>query len=121
VRDERKKGISSAIISLSSAGQEYSKPSDIYAIGLMLWELLTRRHPYDHLGSVMNEVKVRQKVPSNDPDNRPPISEEDMTREREYCSLIQECWDGDPLKRPSAEKVSQSRAVDRNLWQTNPQ
>ena len=91
-------------------GQEYSKPSDVYAVGLILWEILTRRHPYDHLGSQMNEVKVKQKVPSNDPDNRPPISEEAEERGgRVYCDLVRECWSGDPMSRPSAEKVSEKR------------
>ena len=83
-------------------GQPYSKPSDVYAIGIMMWELLTRRHPFDHLGSVMNEVKVRQKVPSNDDDNRPPIPDDCPL---DYRNLVTECWDGDPNARPTVPQV----------------
>ena len=67
-----------------------------------MWEVLTRRHPFDHLGSIMNEVKVRQKVPSNDPDNRPPIPKDGPS---DYCKLMSQCWDGDPDTRPSMNEV----------------
>jgi serine/threonine protein kinase len=89
-------------------GQHYSKPSDVYAVGIMMWELLTRRHPFDHLGSVMNEVKVRQKVPSNDPDNRPPVPKDGP---KDYCELMCECWCGDPEKRPTMAEVGVSLCV----------
>ena len=109
-----------------------------------MWELLTRRHPFDHLGSVMNEVnigkylesvkkiiithphppkiiitkikiiskikvKVRQKVPSEDPDNRPPIPENGP---KQYCELIKKCWGGEPGSRPGMGEVC-SRGL---LW-----
>ena len=50
----------------------------------------------------MNEVKVRQKVPSDDPDNRPPVPKDGP---REFCQLMVECWDGNPAARPTAAQA----------------
>ncbi|MGE3920334.1 MAG: protein kinase [Gammaproteobacteria bacterium] len=75
---------------------KYSTKSDIYAYGMIMWELSARRVPYE---DVVSEGELRDCIKNGDreeiPDNTPPS----------YAKLIKFCWAQKPEERPEVEKV----------------
>ncbi|GBC05287.1 hypothetical protein RclHR1_06150013 [Rhizophagus clarus] len=81
---------------LESDSYKYDKKSDIYSLGVLMWELSSGHPPfYD-----VNDLKMltynllkgnREKTVPNTP--------------YEYMKLYQSCWDGEPDERPSVEQV----------------
>lgn len=80
------------------AEDEYTEKSDVYAYGIILWELITRRHPFDEYSwmAELEEAIIDGK--------RPPIPLECPTV---WSNLIKRCWDGDYEKRPSFLEILQ--------------
>ncbi|EXX61953.1 Bck1p [Rhizophagus irregularis DAOM 197198w] len=77
-------------------GSVYSKESDIYSLGMIMWELTTGCKPFaniehDHIliFNIMDGV-------------RPEITED--TPEC-YANIMKSCWDSDPKKRPSIKEI----------------
>ena len=73
----------------------FSKKSDIYSLGVLLWELSSGNPPfkaYDEKLLIMNICQgLREKmVPDTPPD---------------YYNLYTACWNGNPQERPIIEKV----------------
>src|SRR5437868_12810579 len=73
------------------AGKGYTFASDIYSIGMLMWEISSgqppfynREHNYNLAMNIINGI--RPKIVSGIPS--------------EYKSLMEQCWDADPLKRP---------------------
>ncbi|GAM20898.1 hypothetical protein SAMD00019534_040730 [Acytostelium subglobosum LB1] len=81
------------------ASMPYSEPSDVYAFGIMLWELYTRAHPYDEFafGQWMSKLEdeiilgLRPTIPASCPP--------------EYVELIQSCWAHEPNSRPTFASI----------------
>jgi WD40 repeat protein len=74
---------------------KYSEKSDIYACGMVFWEISSRQDPYAgvDVGVMKDEVKKgeREEIPKDCP--------------VKFAALIKSCWAGDPEKRPTAEVV----------------
>jgi len=73
------------------AGKGYTFASDIYSVGMLMWEISSGQPPfsnYDHntdlAMNIINGMRPRV-IPGTPP---------------EYKSLMEQCWDADPLKRP---------------------
>src|SRR5947199_7807944 len=71
--------------------KEYTFKSDIYSIAMLMWEISSGQPPfsiYEHdLDFAMNIINgMRPKIVPGTP--------------LEYKSLMEQCWDADPLKRP---------------------
>src|SRR5436190_1621684 len=82
---------------LENNSYKYDKKSDIYSLGVLMWELSSGEPPFNnhtyvlkHL--IINLVKGEREVPVPDtPDD--------------YLKLYQSCWNPEPDTRPSIEQV----------------
>src|SRR6059058_253925 len=71
--------------------KKYTFKSDIYSVAMLMWEISSGKPPFDNYEHdyylAMNIVNgMRPKIVSGTP--------------LEYESLMEQCWDADPLKRP---------------------
>lgn len=83
--------------------KQYSKASDVYALGVIIWELLTRERPF----SGLNTTEIFESVRKN---GRPRSKKEDKLRSdpttpQEFVSLMEECWAPNPSRRPGIDEI----------------
>ena len=81
--------------------------TDVYALGLTLWEIYERRVPFGN----MPEAAVVNQVLSG---HRPEMGSTEMPDE--IRKLIQLCWSEDPRERPAADKMA---FILTRLWNEN--
>lgn len=73
----------------------YTVKADIYSLGLVFWEILTRRIPFGDVEDFsLERVDVEGLRPTL-PQSADPL----------LASLITDCWQGDPDMRPTADDV----------------
>ncbi|EXX57402.1 Bck1p [Rhizophagus irregularis DAOM 197198w] len=77
-------------------GVKFSKSSDIYCMGMIMWELTTGCKPFDN---VEHDIDLIYKIIDG---KRPNIT--DDTPE-DFANLMKRCWNPDPKMRPSATDV----------------
>jgi serine/threonine protein kinase len=82
--------------------QPYTEKADIYAFGIILWEMINRKHhPFDEFpfGAFMARLEdaivggARPTIPADTPP--------------QYKKLISDCWHGNPELRPSFQSILQ--------------
>eukprot|EP01053_Blabericola_migrator_P004596 Blabericola_migrator_1__4595@NODE_243_length_10934_cov_182_833625_g205_i0_p8_GENE_NODE_243_length_10934_cov_182_833625_g205_i0NODE_243_length_10934_cov_182_833625_g205_i0_p8_ORF_typecomplete_len143_score17_99Pkinase_Tyr/PF07714_17/2e19Pkinase/PF00069_25/1_7e14Kinaselike/PF14531_6/0_026Importin_rep_3/PF18806_1/0_29_NODE_243_length_10934_cov_182_833625_g205_i042754703 len=83
-------------------GERHTYKSDVYAFGLVLWELLTNKIPFADLASktitaAVGYGRLRVRVPRSGGD---PLAEI-------LGDLVTQCTDPDPEKRPSFDVLHQ--------------
>ncbi|XP_038864752.1 mitogen-activated protein kinase kinase kinase 7-like [Salvelinus namaycush] len=83
-------------------GNNYSEKCDVFSWGIILWEGITRRKPFDEIGG--SAFCIMWAVHRG---TRPPLIK-DLPEPIE--NLMTHCWDKDPAQRPSMEEVRNTMA-----------
>ena len=82
---------------LLSGRGSYSQASDIYAFGMIMWEISSHEKPFlefVHDKELATRIFLHGLRPTIT-DDTPPF----------YRDLMQKCWHSDPTQRPTAEEV----------------
>ncbi|RGB40705.1 kinase-like domain-containing protein [Rhizophagus diaphanus] len=91
-------------------GRKYTKASDMYSFGMIMWVLMTGRRPFwdrNHDTELIIEIcdGLRPPIVTNAPEG--------------YIELMEECWHSDPDKRPQItdieERIDKINSKERNL------
>src|SRR6266536_1503835 len=77
-------------------GQKYTKASDIYSFGMIMWEFITSRRPFwdqNHDTDLIIQIcdGLRPPIVTNAPEG--------------YIELMQKCWHSDQNERPTANEL----------------
>jgi len=77
-------------------GEGASNMSDVYAFGILIWEVMTTNIPWDGIGvaQIITGVLVKKRRPEIPADG-----------DADLISLMQLCWEQDPLDRPDFDSV----------------
>jgi mitogen-activated protein kinase kinase kinase 9 len=78
------------------SSNHYSEKADVYSFGVIMWELHARQVPFAGLNSSQITLAVTR-------DKLRPIIAPDCPKP--YRQLLTKCWDPEPTKRPSIDKV----------------
>uniref|UniRef100_U9UUC3 Protein kinase domain-containing protein n=1 Tax=Rhizophagus irregularis (strain DAOM 181602 / DAOM 197198 / MUCL 43194) TaxID=747089 RepID=U9UUC3_RHIID len=84
-------------------GSTFSKESDVYCVGMIMWELTTGCKPF---ANVEHDINLIYKILDGE---RPEITKD--TPEC-YANLMKSCWDPDPEKRPSITEIQQFKKAE---------
>ncbi|KAL4236331.1 hypothetical protein ACF0H5_004718 [Mactra antiquata] len=84
-------------------GERYSFSSDIYSLGIMLWELWYGRHAYTE--NEYADCPPFDLIAAIKTGKRPKLTYNFRPTDK-LKALITDCWDSDPSKRPQAKDVS---------------
>lgn len=78
------------------SNQEYSKASDVYSFGILVYSILAKSLPFENSGgkNVMYSVLIKKERPKRV-----------ETIDSKYWELIQKCWSTNPSERPTFEDI----------------
>mmetsp|Transcript_5094 Transcript_5094/g.7552 ORF Transcript_5094/g.7552 Transcript_5094/m.7552 type:complete len:427 (-) Transcript_5094:377-1657(-) len=74
----------------------YNEKVDVYSFGIILWQMVTGETPFDGMGKAAYIERVvmgglRPSIPRDVP--------------KDLATLMQQCWDADPKRRPSCTAI----------------
>jgi serine/threonine protein kinase len=85
--------------------QDYTGAIDVYSYGIVMWELATRKKPWvDELSH--ETVFFEQLNRALQTGRRPAIPDDVAAEHGEYVAVMQRCWAGDSIDRPTFADVS---------------
>ena len=79
-----------------------SKESDIYSAGIVFWEILTQKMPFEEAG--VEEDQIKKFITDNEGEKIPDGMEQ---RYPKLCGLLQSCFKRNPKERPIISNVIQ--------------
>ncbi|EGC35966.1 hypothetical protein DICPUDRAFT_91930 [Dictyostelium purpureum] len=78
--------------------EPYTELCDVYAFGIVLWEIFCRKEPYEGVNSWSIPLMVAK-------GERPPVPSDCPS---EYSKLMKACWADKPKKRPKFKDIHQT-------------
>jgi serine/threonine protein kinase len=87
-------------------GYKRDKQSDVYSLGVLLWEISSGRPPFYDTEKMVIALQVR------DGKREPPVEKTPL----EYQRLYQKCWDELPASRPDIDKVYETLTKLKSLF-----
>ncbi|EDV24700.1 uncharacterized protein TRIADDRAFT_25066, partial [Trichoplax adhaerens] len=91
-------------------GRKYSEKCDVFSFAIIMWEIMTRREPYDHMGTERRSFTILWQVSEG---KRPPLIK-GIPKVLE--NLMTRSWAQDPDERPSFKEIVQKLEY---LYQVN--
>ncbi|XP_013639323.1 PREDICTED: dual specificity protein kinase shkC-like [Brassica oleracea var. oleracea] len=79
--------------------EKYGDRADVYSFGLLLWQLITAKVPYEHLNSISPRLAAQRVIGGE----RPAIP---GNMNLKLKIIIENCWNEDPFFRHSISRVS---------------
>jgi serine/threonine protein kinase len=89
-------------------GKETTFASDIYSIGMLMWEISSGQPPFAYF---VNDYDLATRIING---MRPKIV---LGTPLEYRNLMNQCWDADPKKRPNINRLFNEICEIRRLYQ----
>jgi serine/threonine protein kinase len=79
--------------------KKYSYPADIFSFGIVLWELITRKSPFEGETSFSS---VTKKIANG---LTPSFTSDEITKFKDICDIYNDCVKICPEDRPTAEQI----------------
>ncbi|XP_064553661.1 putative mitogen-activated protein kinase kinase kinase 7-like [Drosophila montana] len=83
-------------------GKRYTEKCDVYSMGITIWEVLSRKVPY-YEKHELKQIQLLTQI--DDLDLRPSLNDLIFECPEQIKTLMQECWDKNPDKRPSMQGI----------------
>jgi len=96
---------------LLSGSVNYNEKVDVYSFGMVLWELICRRVPFDGSG-LEDPIRVAIAVSTG---RRPDLRKVPSDCPFELCRTMEHCWFHEPAARPSFDVIIDSLKILRDL------
>eukprot|EP01098_Paradermamoeba_levis_P004984 TRINITY_DN2117_c0_g1_i4.p1 TRINITY_DN2117_c0_g1~~TRINITY_DN2117_c0_g1_i4.p1 ORF type:complete len:1636 (+),score=493.61 TRINITY_DN2117_c0_g1_i4:118-5025(+) len=82
---------------------EYGTKSDVYAMGIMMWEVMSREHPFSEYEKIKFAWQLEATILEG---KRPSVPDDDPLVPVQFKNLMKDCWAQDPKDRPEFTEVT---------------